>query len=182
MKLGGAIARVYAQALYESAHAKGAAQERLDEVRDLLDILNREKRFLDVLFSPQIKLTEKEKLVDDVFGGSISSELRNLIVLLLRFNRHFFLVAVLESYIEIFQESKGVVRAKVTTAVPLTANDRDRLVDALASRLGSDVQLDEEVDSKLMGGAILRYDDYVADGSLRYRLARMKQKLLASNE
>jgi F-type H+-transporting ATPase subunit delta len=52
-------------------------------------------------------------------------------------------------------------------------------VAALKERLRRDVRLQSETDPSLLGGAILRADDLVIDGSLRGRLERLGAELKA---
>jgi F-type H+-transporting ATPase subunit delta len=68
--------------------------------------------------------------------------------------------------------------ATVTSAAPLSAEQQGSYASALRQRLKTDVRLHCEVDPSLLGGAILRADDLVIDGSLRGRLDRLATELL----
>ncbi len=179
---GGAVSRVYATALFELAQEKGTLEERLEEVQVLLEVLNREEKLRDILESPKVDSNEKEGLLRTIMGDEVSADLRNLVVLLLRKNRHFFMRGILEVFIELHQESVGRIRAMVTTAVPLEEDMAARLADGLASRTNKEVVLDRNVDAGLMGGVILRYGDYIVDGSLRTRIRKMKESLLETSD
>ena len=48
----------------------------------------------------------------------------------------------------------------------------------LTRRLGRAVELTLEVDASLLGGAIIRADDMVIDGSVRTRLQRLTESLI----
>jgi F-type H+-transporting ATPase subunit delta len=65
------------------------------------------------------------------------------------------------------------VDVTVTSAMPLTAEQSDKLVAALAKRLGRTVRLHATIDPALVGGAVVRAGDFVVDGSLRGRIERL---------
>ena len=66
-----------------------------------------------------------------------------------------------------------VVRARVTSAVPLTEGEKNALRLKL-EKDGGTVTLDCVVDPEIMGGVIVETEDRVIDGSLRHRLREMK--------
>ncbi len=179
---GGAIGRVYAAALYELARDGGALEERLEEVRALAGVIDREKGLREILTSPRISVAEKERLVSDVMGPGVSTELKNLVNLLIGRNRHFFLREILETFVEIYREEKGQIKAKVTTALPLDDETAGRLAAALGSRTGREVLFDRSVDAGLVGGVVIRYGDYIVDGSLKTRIRKMKESLLETTD
>ena len=56
---------------------------------------------------------------------------------------------------------------------------RSKFAAALRARLKREVRLQCETDASLLGGAIVRADDLVIDGSLRGRLERLGAELKA---
>jgi F-type H+-transporting ATPase subunit delta len=67
----------------------------------------------------------------------------------------------------------------VTSAVALDAALQKKFTAALRERLQRDVRLQCETDASLLGGAVLRADDLVIDGSVRGRLERLGAELKA---
>jgi F-type H+-transporting ATPase subunit delta len=67
--------------------------------------------------------------------------------------------------------------AEVRSAVNLTADQRERLVEALNAATGKQVALKVIVDPSVMGGIVAQAGDAVIDGSVRHRLGQLKQAL-----
>ena len=67
----------------------------------------------------------------------------------------------------------------ITAASALDDKQQKTLSAALARRLKRQVRLHNEVDARLIGGAVIRAGDLVIDGSLRTRLDRMAFELSA---
>ena len=70
-------------------------------------------------------------------------------------------------------EDERVVKATITSATVLDANEVAKLRDALRKRFGREVEVTTAVDASLIGGAVIDAGDVVIDGSLRTKLARL---------
>ena len=64
-------------------------------------------------------------------------------------------------------EAERVVKAKVTSAVPMPAAELETIKAALKKRFGRDVEVETAVDESLIGGAVIDAGDVVIDGSLK---------------
>ena len=70
-----------------------------------------------------------------------------------------------------------MVKAKVTSAVALPAEELATLAAALKRRFGRDVEVETAVDASLIGGAVIDAGDVVIDGSIRGKLGRLEAAL-----
>ncbi len=61
----------------------------------------------------------------------------------------------------------------MTSAVELSRAQQQQYTAALAKRLDREVRLHCQVDPSLLGGAVVRADDLVIDGSVRAGLAQL---------
>ena len=75
---------------------------------------------------------------------------------------------------ELADARRGVVRAEVTTAVPLNDAFYARLQARLEKMTGKRVAVDRRIDSSLIGGVVTRIGDRIIDGSLRTRLHSLR--------
>jgi F-type H+-transporting ATPase subunit delta len=69
--------------------------------------------------------------------------------------------------------------AEVRSAVPLDAERRTRLADALSKATGRQVEVKVVVDPGVVGGAVAMVGDEVFDGSVRSRLRELREHLSA---
>ena len=74
--------------------------------------------------------------------------------------------------------SLRIAEVEVTSARQLSAEQAKQLQLVLERRLGLSVRLHAQVDKSLLGGAIVRYGDFVVDGSLRGRRAAWRGRWL----
>ncbi len=64
-------------------------------------------------------------------------------------------------------------RAEVTTTFALTAQERQRLKEVLASKLGRELKLEEKIDEALITGIVIKLGGLVIDGSLNNKLTKV---------
>ena len=85
---------------------------------------------------------------------------------------------IARAYRDLADAHTGRVRARVTSAEPLTAAAADRVRRALEERTGKKVIVETAVDPSLIGGVVAQVGDLVLDGSVRTQLADLRSKLL----
>jgi len=72
----------------------------------------------------------------------------------------------------------GDTNARVTSALPLTEEEKATLASNLAARLGTEPQLEFDVDPAILGGLVLKVGDRVIDGSVAGKLEALRERLV----
>jgi F-type H+-transporting ATPase subunit delta len=75
--------------------------------------------------------------------------------------------------------AENKVKVRLTAATQVDEAMQRKFAESLQRRLGRGVDLEAQIDTDLLGGAVLRADDRVIDGSIRSRLQRLAEKLMA---
>jgi F-type H+-transporting ATPase subunit delta len=110
-------------------------------------------------------------------NGKGSEEIRNFVRLLGK-NRRLALLPDIAAQFEVLRaELENTAAVEVTSAVPLSDEQRATLAAALKTRLKREIQMTTTVDADLIGGAVIRCGDLVIDGSLKGRLAQLQNEL-----
>jgi F-type H+-transporting ATPase subunit delta len=171
-------AQRYAKAVFELAEQDGQVEEwgrRLAEVSRLMA----DPEVASVLTNPTIATELRMALVSDA-PHVLDREGTNLAKLLIESNRVREVAAIEEEFERLADEAAGRVRATVTTAVELTAGDRDRVEEELSKRLGKEIRMRTVVDPRILGGLKLQYGDRLVDASVSTRLQQLRRRLAAS--
>src|SRR4051812_35827703 len=82
------------------------------------------------------------------------------------------IVAVYELY---DREQRGVKEVEITTARDMEINRG--MLQQLNEITGKDIEVKRKVDSRLIGGVIVRVDDTLLDGSIKTQLENLKRNL-----
>lgn len=164
---------LYAKALL------GAAGDSVDSIVGELEAvvsecLDKHPSLEQALASPRISQDQKEGMLDRIFNGKIDQSLLNFLKVLCRRDRIGSLRAVQITATEMREEQLGRQRVTVTSAQPLSDDQRGQIAAALKSSYGKDAVLVEKVDENLIGGIVLRIGDEVIDGSVLGKLDSIK--------
>ena len=122
--------------------------------------------------SPVFSAGDQLKALDAILEkAEISGVAANFVRLVASKRRLFFLRAMIADYRKLYDASRGVTRAEVTSASALSNANLDALKDQLKSASGGrDIQLDVKVDPSIIGGLIVKLGSRMVDGSLRTKL------------
>jgi F-type H+-transporting ATPase subunit delta len=96
--------------------------------------------------------------------------------LLVKHSREEDLQGILQNYNSLYFAERNVVRARITAASPLDADQVARLLALLKTPESSDVQLEQVVDESLIGGFVLRVADQQVDASVATALATLDRE------
>lgn len=173
------LARRYLRAAFEVAQQAGVAEDLGAQLQRLQTVVESTPELMRLLQHPTMALERKLQAVTDLLGEEPLPTLHQLLAALVEHNRGEVLQVAGEVYQEVADEALGLVRARVTTALPLERERAARLREVLAEWLDSDVVLEEHTDAEIIGGVVVEIGDRVLDGSLRGRLRRMTASLTA---
>lgn len=171
-------ARRYAEAAFELA----TRDEALDAYADGLELAAGtlgQGPALDVLRNPAQPLKLRTDVVDGLLANRVPEPVLKLVGLLVERGKIDRIGEVAAEYRRLLNRERGVVEALATAAAPLTADETEALRNKVAQMTGSTVDLRVEVDESLIGGLTVRVGDTLYDASVRGRLERLRERLVA---
>jgi F-type H+-transporting ATPase subunit delta len=176
------IARRYAQALFLAARKKDvvarvgqdlATVQQADAAMD-----DRLRLFLE---APQVPTDQKIEVVEKGLRPSVHPLVVEFFKLIINKKRLFRMRDIEGEFARLVEEHEGIVRAKVTSAVPLTDSELTALVASLEQNLSKKVKVDAHVDPAILGGLVVKVGDRIADQSVTTLLAGLREQLLAAS-
>jgi F-type H+-transporting ATPase subunit delta len=173
------VARRYAQALIEEAERRGvteAIDDDMDMLQQSLDASDDLARFFD---SPVIPPEKKKQVIDALLEERVEELTRRFLHLLVDKDRETIVARMIEAYQARRDEQRNIVEVHVRAAEALSDDDRDALVTTLEAMTGQTVRLRAEEAPELLGGLVVRIGDTVYDGSVRNKLADLRERLRA---
>jgi len=150
------------------------------QLEDFSATFNESGELREILSSPSFKLERRIAVLDALNGRlGLGREVRNFIAVLIRNRRLHAFNQVLAEYRREMDRRSGIAEALITTARRLDERERQEVESHAAQIAGSKVRATFREDSTLVGGVILRIGSTVYDGSVRGRLQRLKEQLIA---
>jgi F-type H+-transporting ATPase subunit delta len=173
-------------ARYASAFADVVTAAKLDtaaidrKLSDFLSTWEGSPELREFFENPAISVAEKVAILDKLNAKlGMQKELRNLIAVLISNDRISHVSEVAQAYRRLLHEQLGIRPAEIVTARELDENEREALVAEIAKLAGSRIEASFKLDKSILGGTVVRIGSTVYDGSVRGRLERLKEALIA---
>ncbi|MBI4935611.1 MAG: ATP synthase F1 subunit delta [Actinobacteria bacterium] len=167
----------YSRALFEIARAEGTLDEVEDELFRFARSYESSDALRNALTDEQIPAGKRQAIVEDLLGGKATSTTTQLVSMVVGSGRGRDLPAIIDKLVARASSAKNLEVAEVRTAVPLTADQQDRLTAAIVNATGKQVNLKVVVDPSVIGGVVATVGDTVIDGSVRTRIDQLKSRL-----
>lgn len=130
--------------------------------------------------NPAVSAEQKVSILDKLNARlGLLKEVRNLLAVLIKNDRIGQVLAVTAAYRTLLQEQLGIRQAEIVTARVLNEDERKALLDGVGRLAGAKVEASFKQDASILGGAVVRIGSTVYDGSVRGRLERLKEALVA---
>jgi F-type H+-transporting ATPase subunit delta len=164
----------YAEALFGVARAEGTLGEVEDELFRFSQTLEGNDELRTALTDPAIPAARRQQTVEDLLGGKASPTTVALVSMVVGTGRARSLPAIIRKLVEMSAAEANKEVAEVRSAVPLSDDQRARLVKALGKATGKDIAVKVVVDPSVLGGIVAQVGDTVIDGSVRRRLDQLR--------
>lgn len=170
----------YARAFAEVTESVGldavAAQQQL---QDFADSLAGSSELQEFLGNPSVEMSKKVAILDAIAKRiGLYSQTRNFLAVIVEHQRLLELDEIIAEYRKLADEYAGAVEARITSAHPLTPEDRAQIEAQITKLAGARVRATYVEDPSLLGGAVLEIGSTIYDGSVRAQLQQLKQKLV----
>lgn len=158
----------YARVLYELSVSP-------ESVKDAKQIIKETPRLLQILESPVVSLSQKEKAVRRIFEKTLA----DFICVLCRYGHAALLFEIFQAYQEYYNEQKHILDAVLYYVTPPAKEQLEGIREFLKNKYGTaNAVLELKEDKSLVGGFILQVKDQEFDYSLKGRINALQQKLI----
>ncbi|MES1262368.1 MAG: ATP synthase F1 subunit delta [Acidobacteriota bacterium] len=131
-----------------------------------------------ILASPAVSIARKRLVIRRIAEAlRVERIILNFLLVLNDHRRAGALSEVIDSFDILLDERRGFQRAEVRSAYELTAEQREALAAELEKLAGSRIRMRFAVEPELIGGVTARLGSRVYDGSVRGKLAVLRQRL-----
>jgi F-type H+-transporting ATPase subunit delta len=171
----GEVGARYARALLDLAVETGALATVEADLASLKAMLAGSADLRTLVASPRFDAEAKARALNALAARAGASETTRKFLGLLSANRRASaLPAIIDAFERLAAARRGVVLAKVTTAIALTKAQAKGLAGALRTALGGDPQVETLVDPAILGGLKVRVGSRLYDASLKTKLDSLK--------
>ena len=178
--IGRRAAKRYAKAVLLKASDTNTAQVVFEDMQSISATISNSNELKEMLVSPVFNDEDKKEALHKIFTKQTDNT-KSLISTLVTNKRASMLGDVATSYIELYKESQGIKVARVTTAVALSSELKEKVLVKVKELTGSDkITLESTIDESIIGGFILRIGDLQYNASIANSLAKIKREFSKS--
>ena len=174
------VAVRYAKSLIKLAEERNKLEEVKEDFSNFKDLCRTNRELVNFLKNPIIPHLRKWVILKKILEGNVCTETIAFIQIVTRKNRENILPEIAKVFLELYMEHEGIVDARISTATPLDSQLKNEIVDIIKKIIGKGkkLEINEEVDEKLIGGYRIVIGDKLLDGSISTQLKELKHKLV----
>jgi len=171
------LASRYAKSLLDLAVEKGQLEKVYSDMLYLQQLTKSSRDFLNLLRSPIVSADKKQAVIDAVVGKNVSELTGAFTRLLVNKGREGELPEIIGAFVNQYKIKKGIHTVKLTTAVPVSDNVKNQLIEQVKKTSGlQNVELQTMVDPNIIGGFVLQTGDKLIDASVAYDLKMISRQ------
>lgn len=172
------VARRYALALYETASSMKISDKINQDMLVVKKSIEASRDLKLFLHSPIVSPEKKKKVMSEIFSRKVNKLTLNFLELLVEKKRENHLYDICTDYANLANEKKGILEAKIRTAVALTDKDKKKFSEILKNYTGKDISAEYSVDKSIKGGIIAQFSDTIIDASIKRQLEILRKKMI----
>ena len=166
------LARRYARAFDALSQDGAQAGARLEALQQAIEALHLADAYMK---DPAVASAEKAAFAAEVLAAD--QTVAGFVCTLIMAKRYYLLPAAAEQAGLLLDERLGRVRARVQSAFELSAEQKERVQQALSRFSGKQACLQYQTDPGLLGGLRVRMGDVLIDGTIKRQFERLKEEL-----
>jgi len=168
--------RMYANALFEAAREEGRLEQVAADLATLARAIYVIPDLRNFLRNPQVEPAGKAAVLEEIAAGG-NELVRNFVRVVAAKGRARELVQMSSEFEALLAREQNRLAVELTTAYELSDEEARSIVAAIEKASGRTVEATRTVEPALIGGIVLKVGSFLADGSVRGRIERLRREL-----
>ncbi len=170
------VATRYAKSILDLAQEQNSVEETNESISYFLRICRANSELRAVLKNPIISPDKKIAILNQVFGTNVPPLILAFFKIVISKGRAQVLYATAKEFVNLYNIKKGIVKATVTSAAPLSDENKREIESVVKEAVKGDIVLQTKVDPSLIGGFVLKVGDKQFDTSISSSLQKLKKE------
>jgi F-type H+-transporting ATPase subunit delta len=173
------IARNYAGALLELANRAKDLRGWGTLIQSIADAMESDQKLRVFLETPRVDAATKKGILRRALADRAPSKFVRFVESVVSHRRQMLLPEIAQEYNDLVDQVENRVHANVTVAKEADEKTRKLIADRLSKVFDKTVVPHLTVDSRILGGLVVRVGDTVMDGSVRRKLSTLRNRMLS---
>lgn len=167
--------KAYAAALFALAQEAHKEEEMLDALKSVAEQFKENPEYVAFLASPAIPKAERTAALETAFSDVLPQDVLSFLCVLCQRGQIRLFADCVDDFEWFYEASRKISAATVTSVIPLSDDQQQKLQKKLEAISGHQVRLTYQIDPSLMGGLRVELDGSILDGTLKHRLHEVKE-------
>jgi F-type H+-transporting ATPase subunit delta len=170
--------RIYAKAAFQAAKERGTLATVGEQFGGFTEAVESSSELRNLLQNPQVDARAKQAALAAALADA-DPTLRNFLLLVTEKGRIAEIEAIHEEFERLVAQEERVLQVELTTAHALSDAEASEILGQIEQTAGHSIDATRTVDPKLIGGLVLRAGSILVDSSVRGRLDKLRDELVA---
>ena len=169
----------YSLALFELAEENDLLSQIEEQSLSLINLINQSDDFRNLVKDPTIKQNDLSKVINKIVENNKFNNLfKNFLSFLIKKRRFFFIVQILDSFIEICSRKRGELKAELKSAKKLSGDEITKITEVLTQNFKSRIKLNYKHEESLIGGLVVQVGSTMIDTSIKNKLKQIENRMI----
>jgi len=168
------LASRYAGALYNFATENENIENVYHDILHIQELVSGHKELKTILESPVVHQDQKQNIVKKIFQDHLCETSYRFFSLVVKKRREPQLLLICNQFVKIYYKNHHIKEAHITSAAPLSEKMVQYIKDYLEKDTPFSFIIYPAVDPKLIGGLIVKIDDFNFDASIQKKINKLK--------
>ncbi len=168
------VKKRYAKALFDLAQEQNLIEEVYADMIFLDEVCKVVPEFKTLMRSPIVKPDKKNKIIASILLPTATLLTKKFIQIITKKNRESFIDLIAVEFIELYKELHNIKTVYLITSIKISKEIAEKIKGVISQELDATIDLVESIDSKLIGGFIIKSGDKVFDASLSSKIEKLK--------
>lgn len=165
----------YASALFDLAREASAEEIIFEEIAAIGECISENPQYLRLMDAANIDPQIKIRMMEEAFQN-VHPYIKNTLKMLVERKCMAMFCGITDQYIRLYEHSRGIERARLILPCEMPESAIERFKNRLEEKIGRRVQIQVEIEPKLIGGIRLEMNGKRYDNSIQSGLRRILKK------
>ena len=169
----------YSCALFEIGKEANELEKIENDIKNFQSLHNASLELKNFIENPTHTIETQNKILSSLSEKlNLSKNLKNFFLLLIKKRRIFFVIKIVDSFLNLCSKKRGEIKAFLVSSKELSSSELENISKELSTSMGSIIKFDYKVDHDLIGGLKLQLGSFMIDTSIKNKLRKYEQQML----
>lgn len=170
------LARRYAYALFAFAHENKVLDIVGSDMKMIGQVMSENKELQHLMVSPVVSNARKKSILRKIFMERVDKLTLTFLDILVRKDREKEIQEIAIQFDKIYLDFNNITRVEITTAIALDGQTQNKVMGSFKEQTHNKLQIEEQIDPDIIGGFVLKFDDYLYDASIKKSLSNLRKE------